>query len=418
MQAIKGWRGVAIIIAVISIAGCAANPTKQLERVAKDWALTIRASQVIPIYPLSEDVQPGDVFLVSTPISKQTEIYEAKGFLPLDQLVTRLDSLDYERFYRKSYWAGTYAANDHERPGWGTTGTPVKAPRAAFPSYTFTVRKGSGLQLAIPIQGVPVGLGLMGASAAIGSVTLKDAYTYGIDGQAIASALYRWYRLDPDIQTVLSNMAKQTDAEIYLRAVNRVYLTGGVVVQLTNQDTTSVGVDVGAPKGVKIPDLSDKSPAQAKVAVENYKAALEALSKPMNDLQNNLPGGSFRFVEANQRGVTLAETFDRPLVIGYAGFDVRVFKNGRLSAPIPSFAVLSGAVNPGTFVVGRGEWNEANTKLAGAYLRWLRQQGNEKQVKDWLAEIRRTEIDVTSLVDSMHNDLLLRANNKFKFHSP
>jgi len=38
----------------------------QLERVAKDWCLTIRASQVIPVYPLTEDLQPGDVFLVQT----------------------------------------------------------------------------------------------------------------------------------------------------------------------------------------------------------------------------------------------------------------------------------------------------------------------------------------------------------------
>lgn len=32
---------------------------KELEQVAKDWSMTIRASQVIPVFPLTEDLQPG-----------------------------------------------------------------------------------------------------------------------------------------------------------------------------------------------------------------------------------------------------------------------------------------------------------------------------------------------------------------------
>jgi len=56
----------------------------------QDWSLSIRASQVIPVYPLTEDLQPGDVFLVQTPVEDQVKVYLAKGFLPLDNLVTRL----------------------------------------------------------------------------------------------------------------------------------------------------------------------------------------------------------------------------------------------------------------------------------------------------------------------------------------
>lgn len=80
-----------VVAAVIILAGCCtANPTQQLQRVAKDWALTIRASQIIPVYPLTEDVQPGDVFLVPTSISQQTSVYEEKGFLPTDLIEVRL----------------------------------------------------------------------------------------------------------------------------------------------------------------------------------------------------------------------------------------------------------------------------------------------------------------------------------------
>ena len=46
---------------------------QQLARVARDWCLTIRASQVLPVYPLTEDLQVGDVFLVSTPLSQEVQ---------------------------------------------------------------------------------------------------------------------------------------------------------------------------------------------------------------------------------------------------------------------------------------------------------------------------------------------------------
>src|SRR4249919_5753 len=96
-------RGVsALLVFAIALGGCPTEKTssQQLERVAKDWSLSIRASQVIPVYPLTEDLQPGDVFLVQTPIEEQVQVYLAKGFLPLENLVTRLSPAGYARFYR------------------------------------------------------------------------------------------------------------------------------------------------------------------------------------------------------------------------------------------------------------------------------------------------------------------------------
>lgn len=63
-------RHLSLIAALAGIAvfstGCTSRE-QELENVAKDWCLTIRASQVMPVYPLREDVQPGDCFLVSVP---------------------------------------------------------------------------------------------------------------------------------------------------------------------------------------------------------------------------------------------------------------------------------------------------------------------------------------------------------------
>ena len=88
---------------VLSTACTSTLRNKQLERVAKDWALVIRASQVIPVYPLTEDLQPGDVLLVSTPIEEQVAIYKEKGFLPLDQHLVRLYPKDFKEFYNSRY---------------------------------------------------------------------------------------------------------------------------------------------------------------------------------------------------------------------------------------------------------------------------------------------------------------------------
>jgi len=65
----------AMIACSMLFGGCATHKMSgdQLARVAKDWSLSIRASQVIPVYPLTEDLQPGDVFLVQTPIEDQVK---------------------------------------------------------------------------------------------------------------------------------------------------------------------------------------------------------------------------------------------------------------------------------------------------------------------------------------------------------
>src|SRR6185369_7504669 len=73
------------------VPGCVSQQKdEQLSEVAKGWCKTIRASQVIPVYPLTEDVQPGDIFVVQVPIDRQQKVYEDRGFLPLDHHVARL----------------------------------------------------------------------------------------------------------------------------------------------------------------------------------------------------------------------------------------------------------------------------------------------------------------------------------------
>lgn len=371
-----------LLISTTALLGCAADPSRELERVAKDWSLTIRASQVLPVYPLTEDLEPGDVFLVVTPLKDQVRIYQEKGFLPLDQLVTRLHQTEaYKDFYKGSYWKGQYDKVPHTRPVPGEEGKTVKAPRAAFPSYDFKVKKGGGLQLAIPIQGVPVGLGIMGASEATGTVSISDAYTYGLHAEWLARELYQWWNNNPEARSVFMSIARQSNEPLYLRVVTRVYLTQGVDVSLRNLDAISAGADVAAAPELSLIEFAGDNPEKVDQKIKAFESAYAAINKQLQSA--GTPGGSARFVQASKRGVTMKQGFDRPLVIGYRGFDVKVLESGDLSVPIPSFSLLDGQADEASLLQPL-VFSEDPSGLSDDYSEWVKDPKNRSTVENWL----------------------------------
>jgi len=60
--------------------GCASSET-QVQKAARDWCMTIRGSQVIPVYPLTEDIQPGDSHLQSDTDQSREEMDRASACL-------------------------------------------------------------------------------------------------------------------------------------------------------------------------------------------------------------------------------------------------------------------------------------------------------------------------------------------------
>ena len=413
-------RATTAIVAGLILSACSSSAVDQLEKVAKDWSLTIRASQIIPVYPLRADFQPGDVFLVSTSIKDQVSLYEQKGFLPTEQLVVRLSDLPYEDFYKKSYFEGEYDKAPHEYPirttsppqGGGNGELKVPAPRAAFPTYNFTVDRSKGLKLALPISGVPLGLGYIDAKTAVGTVAINDAYTYGIDGETAYRKLKEWHENDPKIAKTLREMARNLDSEIYLRFVTRVYMAGGVSVSLASTKSQSGGVDGGqAPKVM----LQSLLPSEAgKITIEEakkvYDSSLTALSEPFN---KGKAGGGLRFTHLGHRSISLEETFESPLVIGFVGFDVKVSKDGRISVPIPSFSVLSDKVTAKDFDQSITYANDDG--LSDRYYEWLKKPGNQEKAEEFLNEcIANTEL--SDLDNNLElRGLLIRMGNKFGF---
>lgn len=361
-----------VVISMLS--GCADYlRRKSLHEVAKGWCETIRASQVIPVYPLTSDLRPGDVFMVQTPIARQADVYRERGFLALDDFRVRLgaDGL-YEGVYFDSFFQDPFKEPPHEYPAReaGTIGegedvrtrlSDAQAPRAAFPTYTFDVQTSGGLSLALPLQGVPVGLTYLSAKSARGSVTIADARTYAGDPHRLYRKLTDWSE-QPDVRRVLAETARQASGPVYLRVVTRVYLTGAVVVSLERLDTRGAGVKAGIP-----PSLSPLSPDGS--VNERFGEAMDALnqaSTPVRSLEQ--AGGAFQFVAASGSSVTMAESFDTLLVIGYLGYDVPVYRTGDLGAPVPTFERLERRVPEPTLRADELTTEQVNFQLQLAAL--------------------------------------------------
>jgi hypothetical protein len=454
------------------LAGCANTiRDEQLARVAKDWSLVVRASQVIPVYPLTEDLVPGDMFLVRMSIPQQHREYQSRGFLPMDMHLTRLQGLDYADLYLGSYgtrgkvntpyhWqfppdgiarptaddprpaqAATGAGSQHG-DGVDAGGTQAKqgnaskpqsgqhtdptlwrtAPRAAFPSYTFQVDARGGIQAALPIQGVPVALSMLQTDKAVGSVTLSDAHTYGVTFDDLRDGVYSWASL-PENKRLLEEirirvgkgntwasvlegagkfvMLDHNERTVYLRVVSRVYVVGSVTVALINTQKGAAEAQIGATRNIEllnptlqapkapqdssqpagsVNDGAKATPAPADLTVDPNKAATN-FQKALKAVSDNL-GGAVKLQWATARSVALDETFPRPLVIGYLGFDFPILKDGARGAPIATKHQVEGT---GTLQIRKSDRSPVlNYATTSAEAR--------DRIRRWLAADRETNI--------------------------
>ncbi len=255
MKRTKYFLGGATTLSVLLLAGCASyEARKDLENVAKGWCLTIRASQVIPVYPLTEDLRVGDVFLVRTPIAQQASDYDDKGFLPLDDAMVRLPYTNFSSIYFDGYWKDEFGATPHPSPyftnaaaltnGQWVELTAAPIPRAAFPSYSFKAQSGFGLNLALPIEGIPVALSYLNSQQVDGSVTISDARTYAGDLGRLYSLLQTW-ETNASNRQFLKDAAQAYPERLFLRVVSRVYYARAIDVALHRSGSQGGGVKAG-----------------------------------------------------------------------------------------------------------------------------------------------------------------------------
>ena len=249
----RQYRISAALVAAVLLQACSGNlKEQQLQRVAKDWSQIIRASQIIPVYPLHEDLLPGDVFLVQTTIDNQQKLYRSKGFLPLDPPMARIRPSGYGAFYQDfKLLDGCLAKAAVASPSEIDVSTLLynpaclqRLPNVAFPSYSFEVSSDSSLGAALPLQALSVGLSLSNSRHARGSVAIREAYTFGVDIQSLLRDVHAWQAADPALlkpYRATRNKDGGYMPRAYLRVVNRVYVAQVMDVQFESLDRRSAG---------------------------------------------------------------------------------------------------------------------------------------------------------------------------------
>lgn len=415
-------RSVPLIVAVL-LSGCSLfSPkkavTQQLENVAKEWCLTMRASQVLCVYPLSEDVQVGDIYLVNSSIPNQVKQYLQNGFLPFDMLLTRLQPVNYRAMYANAYATQDQWGNiphQWQFPPNATTNNWIAAPHAAFPSYTFSVQQGQSLKLAVPVQAVPIGLSLLNSNQAHGAIEIDDASTYGIDQLSLDQQVESWAAC-PTTRALLARYAPDGPASShYIRVIARVYLTGKVNVSVTNDAQRGAGLDAGVAQNAQLP--------AAPAAGESAQAYSNLITTLNNSISGGTtvtkPGGSIRIAAVSSRSVSMSETFDRPIVVGYLAYDRAIGPGGILGQPRPTLQQMEGTVDPAPqptssdLSVKFGE--DANTRVIRAF---IAEPANRTAVQNWLSDHSVTMSIPLMLNDEQSAALRQRIVNELNLGGP
>ncbi|HWE00800.1 MAG TPA: hypothetical protein VG326_00215 [Tepidisphaeraceae bacterium] len=358
----KTW----VCAAFLSFAFGCNGPLKQaqLQGVAKDWCLTIRACEVMPVYPLTEDIQPGDVFLVHQTAEQEVASYTKNGFLPLRDIVARLPVSNYEEFYANRYGLteGVMPPGNWQFPKTTPPTTQANysdAPRVAFPSFSFSIKQGAGANASFPVSAIPVGLDLLQTGQATGTVSFGSAYTYGSDIKTVEESVQKWaqdsknksYLMEKvqslhiktagngknqshDIGRLMARINNDT-TPTFLRVVTRVYLIDKVSVSLTDDSNAGATVSGGVPKTVDLGNLPEG----------NVPANYDAVNKLLTTAADGAPGGTLKLALATSRSVSLDTSFPRPLVLGYLSIDLEILDNGCLAAPVTTLKRISLLLN-------------------------------------------------------------------------
>jgi hypothetical protein len=311
--------------------------------------------------------------------------------LPLENVIARLQPTGWQQFYNGAYSVSdtTVLPRQWQFPTPAPTAPPLTswstAPGAAFPSYTFEVKRGAGASLAIPIQAVPVGLSLLQTSDAYGTVNISSASTYGLPVTVISPQVEEWAVSNREFlkqyapRHTVDKKGKATVERNYVRTVYRVYVAGGVNVSLISNDSRGARLDAGASKPVTLFDAGGTT--EAANAASNYSQVLSSLSQ---SIASATPGANLTLASASSRSVAMNETFPRPLVIGFLAFDRSIEEGGLLGPPLPTQARVTGSrVHAAVAVFTPGEnttkiraWLDANPANRQTLHNWLAANGD------------------------------------------
>lgn len=372
-----GMAGMAVSVLSVA-AGCS------VERgfAAREWAQTVREYNITPVFPLREDVQIGDIFLLpDSPDELDRKVAAGDGFLAITTLHDSVDLSAWIKAHQDRRFSFPRIGGSRDF-GSTTDSSLVKVPacsgadcnafavrdasrlrQVAFPDLELATFTGVEAQAIVPTAAFAGAAGF--AYEAVDRVTLKvpAAESYGVPAAVVVNRLFQ--RI-PDTTHVVAcfdvtgaaQMARALRPEAtaaFLRIPTEIYLARAIDMEIKLSRSTGVGLNVAMP----MPDGRERQALDALLAEltagekpdEPPEPALNLLSQPadpskeeavprsdvpadivakaaelkgMLKIQGSGPGAGLRVLNVSQGSVTLRRTFERPLVIGFRGVDAAI----------------------------------------------------------------------------------------------
>lgn len=347
---------------------------------ARQWSDSIAELGIRPIYPPREDVYVGDLYIVrvhptdgdpkqSTALYREPPTfvvnfdlrpgahYANRPSLPLTPKTARPKEQLFDEQPSTTAFAEFFDSSLKKTDA-------LRTRLVAFPGYYFASVRQAQVTAGVPTSGFAAALGFESNDDWSLSVSVPRAESYAVSGAHAYKRLsdicsVSGELVEPVLNAVATNenttakdsravkrvaalvtevfMARQIQYEFKASASMGAQLSA-VVQQLSSIDDKAKQLEVRA-KQLQSVAAQKPGSKEAKEAKDAAAAAAQEAAGLRQDLRDatsgvaglSAPGGSIGFVSANARGITLSQTFERPIAIGYRGlvFDLRSEPKGK-----------------------------------------------------------------------------------------
>jgi len=339
--------------------------------VAKEWSLTLRELNIVPVFPPREDVQVGDIYIAPSRPEDEAKIVKDKGFTPIGLWVASVTlSNELSRFYsernsfpRTSGDIGAYMAGQSTNP-FPVFAQPSDTNRnifeygdtnrlrlVGFPSFMSATVKQGDLSGVVPVEAMGVAFAGTGSSSDSVTLSVPVAESYGLPASDVFSKIVidKKFFLEgknfkaEDILIYAAHQHEGKDAETnrfgYIRLITEVFYTRAVDIAINRKRSFGFGANVKP--AATVPTSGTETPAPGST---NYMFTTRTESGTSQDraadlnrqlsesLNQSIPGGSVKFVAAGEHGVTMRRTYDRPVAIGYRGLLLELYEDGTIKS--------------------------------------------------------------------------------------
>ncbi len=344
-------RFIVMLIVLVFAASCAEIPRGYA---AREWSLALREMQIVPVFPPREDVQIGDVYLVTADEMQTLESVDTasgkSGFLPIG---VQLDHVNLNTQLAAYYNARaafpatvldrtdlTSAPQPTNPAGVWTGGDATRLRLVGFPEFLSATYSKGDLSALIPVEAVQVGLAAGFTKNKKVKVSIPVAESCGLP---VATVLARYQAADGR-KTHVDDLAKKMFAPLmsdstkgqavgYIRLITEVYYARVIDVSVYDSKSRGGQLNVKLPVPEGLPAArsgagagagggaagGDATPTSTEVSMTPQQAAEELNKQLAASLASSTPGVNLKFVSAAEGSVSLRRTYERPIAIGYRG---------------------------------------------------------------------------------------------------